>query len=321
MLGTLAAVLCVCQATATLRPTTAILTAPVSAEVTFPGKYYAAASYFKFAEGAGGRAAPIVFDIPQADLQSLHAQVNAVLFPGGGSDLSEGSTYREFTTAIYNLTVAAAAKGEWVPLWGTCLGMQALAVIASNRFDILSHCDSENVSLPLEFNQDCLGNNTARCRLFGADAPSNIMQLFADTTKEIAFNNHHDCVATADFLNDPVLSTQFTLLATSKDRNGKSFVAAFESKTMPIYATQFHPEKPIYEWTPSEVIPHTVDAIDANSYTARFLNLEARKNDRAFKSTAEAQRDLVYAFTPTYTGSYANELQGFEQCYFFNATS
>ena len=34
----------------------------------------------------------------------------------------------------------------------------------------------------------------------------------------------------------------------NKDRKGKSFVSTMEAKTVPVYATQWHPEKNAFEW-------------------------------------------------------------------------
>jgi len=69
------------------------------------------------------------------------------------------------------------------------------------------------------------------------------------------------------------------VLASSVDHEGLRYVAAFESKTMPFYAVQFHPEKPPYEWNTKEKnIPHSTNSIRASSYFADFFVNEGAIN-------------------------------------------
>jgi gamma-glutamyl hydrolase len=71
------------------------------------------------------------------------------------------------------------------------------------------------------------------------------------------------------------------ILATSVDHNGLRYVAAFESKTMPFYAVQFHPEKTPYEWNVKEKnIPHTANSIKASTYFAQFFVNEGIKQSK-----------------------------------------
>ena len=40
------------------------------------------------------------------------------------------------------------------------------------------------------------------------------------------------------------------MLSTNVDRQNKAFVSFIEARNYPIYGTQFHPERPQFEWTP-----------------------------------------------------------------------
>ena len=44
-------------------------------------------------------------------------------------------------------------RGDYFPLWGTCLGFQLLSVIQANNDSILSHVDAENYPIPLTLTQ------------------------------------------------------------------------------------------------------------------------------------------------------------------------
>lgn len=42
----------------------------------------------------------------------------------------------------------------------------------------------------------------------------------------------------------------FTPLSTNTDANGSVFVSTIEASELPIYAAQYHPERPQWEWGP-----------------------------------------------------------------------
>jgi carbamoylphosphate synthase small subunit len=58
------------------------------------------------------------------------------------------------------------------------------------------------------------------------------------------YNGHYLAVAPETFANDKGLSSFWDVTALHKMPNGTHFVASIESKSYPIMATQFHPEKP-----------------------------------------------------------------------------
>lgn len=121
----------------------------------------------------------------------------------------------------------------------------------------------------------------------------------------------------AAFAGSAPLSSRFTALATSQDRNGKTFVASVEAKDAPIYATQWHPEKVAYEWLASQATNHSAVSVVANGYPALWFAQQARANDRAFARPADEQAALIYNYEPVFTlPKISTE---FEQCYFFPA--
>ena len=42
-------------------------------------------------------------------------------------------------------------KGDYFPLWGTCLGFELLSVLTADNDSVISPVDAENISLPLTF--------------------------------------------------------------------------------------------------------------------------------------------------------------------------
>lgn len=83
---------------------------------------------------------------------------------------------------------------------------------------------------------------------------------------------------------------------------------------MPIFGSQWHPEKVQFEWWAKENINHSPDAVTANSYPARFFLSEARRNNRAFSSEQAETSALIYNYASVFTGP---AIHSFQECYFF----
>jgi len=104
----------------------------------------------------------------------------------------------------------------------------------------------------------------------------------------------------------------------------------------PVYALQWHAEKPLFEWDPDEVIPHNGNSTVANQFMADFYVSEgsllslidvprfcllltiftsARKNTHKFPSASEEAKTLIYNYNPVYTEAL---IEDFVQCYLFN---
>ena len=101
-------------------------------------------------------------------------------------------------------------------------------------------------------------------------------------------------------MNTPKLANFYNILSTNKDRQGVEFVSSIEAKNYPIYGTQWHPEKPSYEWkefdngAPREDINHTAASVQVQQYMANFLVGLARKNYHQFATFDQQQVSLNY---------------------------
>ena len=78
---------------------------------------------------------------------------NRVLFPGGNSSLDTNNNgYATAGKYIYKIAKEMEDKEKKpFPLWGTCLGMELLAVLSNNGSNFLIQCSANNISLPLNF--------------------------------------------------------------------------------------------------------------------------------------------------------------------------
>eukprot|EP00163_Fabomonas_tropica_P014128 TRINITY_DN257_c0_g2_i1.p1 TRINITY_DN257_c0_g2~~TRINITY_DN257_c0_g2_i1.p1 ORF type:complete len:372 (+),score=77.82 TRINITY_DN257_c0_g2_i1:159-1274(+) len=294
---------------ASTRPIVGVLTQPTSGELAKYGDQYIAASYVKYAEAGGARVVPILYDTPLEDLQAQLQNLNGVLFPGGGADL-QGTTLYKAGQAIFDFAKQSYDnKSNPFPIFGHCMGFELLNMIISQDYGILSHCDAEDYTLPLD-NMDLSSN------IFGK-APSTVQGFLADATLNITMNNHQQCVTTDTYGQNSKLQAFYKVVSTNTDRQGLEFVSTFEANNYPIWGYQWHPEKNQFEWNVAEVIQHTPEAIEAMSYLQRFFIDQARASQNSFPDPKSESEALIYNYNPLYTESFD---ASFEQCYVFKST-
>jgi gamma-glutamyl hydrolase len=239
--------------------------------------------------------------------------INGALFTGGGADFyeSDGVTLTPFAATakiIFDESVTAAGDGEWWPIWGTCLGHELVLTLAAGQKDILSApFDAENISFPLNL---LPGASTSR---FLGSAPDDVLQILS--TQYVTMNSHQAGVTMKDFAAYPGAANRFTVLSTNVDRGGKQFISTTQANSMPIYTTQWHPEKPLFEWWDTQNVNHTTDSVYANSWTPRFFVSEARKNTRSFSNASAEAAALIYNYPAIFS---AATDPGFQQVYLFN---
>ena len=273
---------------------------------------YIAASYVKYIEGAGARVVPINYHSSKEELDLLLDSLNGFFLPGGGANYPDSVQY------VFDKIIERNDNGDYLPLWGTCMGFQWLLVAASKDVNILdpsdgTQMDAYNYSIPLDFT-----SNAYTSELF-SDASPHLM--YALKNKNVTMNNHHYGIWTEHFQNTPSLTNFYNILSNNKDRNGNEFVSTIEAKNYPIFGSQWHPEKNNLEWkkdadgTPKEAINHSPDAVAVSQYTANFFVSKTRHNQHTFKDVEVENNALIYNWQPTKT----SEKSTFVQKYYFPA--
>jgi len=277
---------------------------------------YVAASYVKFVEAGGARAAVV----PHAASDDVHRRLfdglNGLLLPGGDSDIRLGTPLRRAANNFVRWSRAAAAAHDDVfPVVGHCMGFELLLSVVANSDDVLSRFDAENLTLPLTFN----AQRAARSALFGPAAAARAVQVLS--RENVTLNNHVQGVTPHVLASTPPLAAMFgEPLTTNVDRKGATFVSTVEAVDTPwLYAFQYHPEKNAYEWRPDEVISHSPDAVEAMAYLARHMVSFARRSTHRFASWPDERRSLFYNYAPRFSGY--DEHASFEQVYVFDDSS
>ncbi|KAL7876195.1 hypothetical protein AOLI_G00111580 [Acnodon oligacanthus] len=282
------------------RPVIGVLAQEVSAPT--PGKNaYIAASYVKYLESAGARVVPVMIKKSEEEYIQLFKSINGILFPGGGASIVS-SAYAKAAGIFYRLALEANLKGDYFPVWGTCLGFELLTFLTSQKL-LLSHTNTTGVALPLDFTKESKDS-----RMF-KDFPDDLMTSLAK--EPLTENSHQWSITTESFNESKKLKKFYRILSTNTDGQ-KEFVSTVEAYDFPIYGTQWHPEKNAFEWT-RPYIPHTPSAIKTTFYMAYFFVNEAKKSLHSFASQEEEQKALIYNYSPAHTGNGSS----FEQVYYF----
>jgi len=261
-----------------------------------PGYSYVAAGFVKWIEAAGARAIPIRYYSSEAELKRLFNAVNGIIMPGGLTDLWMDSPYVIAARKLWTWAREANDAGDVFPIHGTCLGFQLLHILESNVSftELLVDTDSVAHASTLEFT-----DAAADSVMFGGMS-ADLVKKLGDPSQNIALENHMFGLPPKHYDDYPVLGETFSMLSTAVDRNGVEYVSTAEHKKYPFFATQWHPEKPPFEFGMTEV-PHTLEAILVAQHLANVFVDTARKSSHAFESPEEELEELIYNYKQYFT--------------------
>ncbi|XP_077980799.1 gamma-glutamyl hydrolase-like [Glandiceps talaboti] len=284
------------------RPIIGVVAETCYDEMAKHGPSYIAASYVKFLESAGARVVPIPVNQTDAYYANLFSSLNGVLFPGG-SQYIETSGYGKAGRILYDLAIQANDKGDYFPIWGTCLGFQLLSYLTAGQ-NVLAATKATNVVYPLHFQKDFKSS-----RMF-KKAPDDVIDILAN--QNVTFNFHSWGLTPKNYTKNSKLSNFYQVISTNVDEKGLEFISVMEAIKYPFYGVQWHPEKNIFEWSVKEHMNHSKDAVTISLYMANFMVNEARQSHHTFPNKAEEDAALIYNYVPVYTG----DIGSFDQCYF-----
>jgi len=259
-------------------------------------RYMIPASYVTWVGQAGGRVLPILLNQPAAYYDAVFAQTNGILFPGGNQGIDPDDIYTEEGEILWNLAKNANDRGDFYPIWGTCLGFEELSVLEAGNGDVISlNVVATNLALPLQFTP-----GARKSRLFKSFPARLLKALQVDN---LAFNSHDHGLLVSEYQSNKSLNSFFDMLSFNEAPAGQVFVSTMEARHYPFYGTQWHPEKNNFEWSQNadySNIPHSPTAVLVSEATSLFFLNEARKSAHVFP---EALRDqLIYSAPVIYTG-------------------
>jgi gamma-glutamyl hydrolase len=138
-----------------------------------------------------------------------------------------------FIDTVIRFFELSLARGEYFPIWGVCFGFELLLSIIGG-FTRFKKYPAQGY-YPLRLTPE-----SGRSRMFGSFTNQYLYHLeYNNSTAQ----NHDFGISPQDFMENPHLRRFYTILATSRDNNGRDYVAAIEGKYYPVYGVQWHPER------------------------------------------------------------------------------
>ncbi|CAG9313949.1 unnamed protein product [Blepharisma stoltei] len=301
------------------RPVIGILSVPIFPYNTWntTATTYLAASYIKYVEMGGARVVPIRSDSSFAELDFLFPRLNGILFPGGTIYMFDNSTYPVPTLGadfaakacyLYNKVKQANDNGIYYPLWGTCMGFETIQVCENIEYATLGNFNGEPAYIRSN-NFTKLAKDSYIFEALGKHYGDIIRETMSK--KETSLLSHIHGIPTSIYTYQNNLTSFYNVLSTMHDKSGNPFIAMIEAKNYPIYGTQFHPEKNIYEWEPTSPQPHDPFSVMVSTYFSNFFVSEARRNNNTFVSEQELEPYLIYNYSPLYTNNYFTQTYEF----------
>ncbi|KAJ9583235.1 hypothetical protein L9F63_022425 [Diploptera punctata] len=250
-----------------------------------PNYSYIAASYVKFVEGSGARVVPVLINQDDEYYEYIVKHVNGILLPGGGTYFNVTGGFADAGVKLYQLALEMNKKGDYFPIWGTCLGFELLTYAAADRVEHRLRCEHYNEAVPLDFLEDATTS-----RMFG-NISWDLMKILMN--EDVTANFHHFCL-TKKNMTELGLAEDWRFMTFNHDKNDLEYISTLEHKHYPFYGVQFHPEKNNYEWKEGKNHPHNANGVRTSQYFANFFVNEARKNHHEFPSEEEEKKYLIY---------------------------
>jgi gamma-glutamyl hydrolase len=208
--------------------TVGILTIPHSFSTKY-GSSHIMKAYADGLEKHGVTVVPVPYNTPHPDL--YYSILNGLIIPGGETTFLLKQP--ELLQTVQRFISLSLRTGEYFPIWGTCFGFELLmSLIGSmNRFEPIVDHQRRSIEWTDE---------GKRSRMYRWLSKKN-----ADAFEEYArtAQNHEYGISPIRFLRNDHLRRFFRLVATARNDEGETYVAAIEAKKWPIYGVMWHPER------------------------------------------------------------------------------
>lgn len=304
-------------------PVVGILTLPTSRkDATFSRSSFSMipGSYVKWLEQAGIRIIPIRYDMPKKMIRDLMKIINGILITGGSTSLFHNnnkfclakrlfdkrrvcpSPYMRTADFIIQEAVKMSKSGNPFPIWGTCLGYEAI-LMSLSRFKVpRKKMHSINHSLNLALNPEF---KPFFEQYFGKDLINEI------NDEPLIYFNHKFGFTPQQIQKSKRFKDSIDILSTTTLESGESVVSMIKHKKYPFIGVQFHPEKIQYEHRSSVQTNVSYQSVEASHKLAMMFFDQVNKNQNEFGKESKLEAMLIYNY-PMYKSS-----GPYEQIYVF----
>jgi gamma-glutamyl hydrolase len=217
-----------------------IVSAPMPKYHLHRAESYLDKAYISWIEMSGANAVVIPYNTES--LLSYLKTVQGIVWVGGAIENTKTHTTRQYEImiaafrTIFDYAIRENDRGNYFPLWGTCLGFDILAMMGENIqdgfFKRIQHATKFSLS-PLKF------EGASRIRSY---LPKKLM---AKISSEPVVRHLHEYGFDVDVAHTKKIKRYLNVVSTDLSNDGVRFVNMFEYKKYPFYGSQWHPEKPL----------------------------------------------------------------------------
>ena len=201
------------------------------------GDSYIASSHMTWLKRYGIKIIPIPYTTIRYKYYMKH--INGLYFPSGGAFAGNQPSYYNCCKNFLRLAMKENDKGNYFPVWGACMGMQQMMIIADEQNDLnhlLTKFDSyNNLLLTLKFTHE--GERSRMMKFMDINVINKLEK------KPCTLNNHKMGISPLRFRKHKNLDNFYKIVSTSTDRKGRHFVSTIEGRYYPFYGVQWHPER------------------------------------------------------------------------------
>ena len=240
-------------------------------------------SYAKWLEHNGVKTVPLSINHDLSTIYDIIDKLDGLLLTGGATPLflknniiqidreGTGSYMKikhpsDYLKIVKKIVSYAKQKNlqKPFPVWGTCLGFEAILLDESNLSVNLNFVHNNNKNLP----NHLLPRAKQESRLVSFLSPE-AQQIFETTNS--SFFNHDYAFVLKHVMKNSIIEAQYRIIS-SVTVGATEVVSGLEHKTLPIYGVQFHPEKILYENSSDKVVKTDAAKRLSNDFSMFFVS-------------------------------------------------
>ena len=271
---------------------------PMVGVISYPGSPSAkdSTSYIqvetaKFIESTGARNVGIRFDQDWPTSVKILQSLNGIYIQNSfNGEKSQNPIFKETLKNAYEYSSDKNAQGITFPIWTSGITALQLSEVLSSTQDMAKFTEKID-ALDYATTLNIIEFLTPNEKVQITNMRTNFLK--PATMENIVYFNQDRGMTVESFKNDKFLSSNFDVVATATDRQGKEFIAILKGKEVPVVLS-FALFEAVYNFYPKTAVPHSSEATRlAVQFSKSFTNM-CRANDQTYGSVEKEYENNLY---------------------------